>query len=416
MRHVLLVAVYSLLATAALRADAPKKLVVHEWGTFTVLQDESGNSLGGINTDDEPLPPFVHDVAANRLIQGQFSNDGAKGLPFRGLHPRITMRLETPVTYFHLPEGVSEMTVDVEVKFKGGWLTQFFPLAEAEAPGLDLRADRFELSPETVGTLKWRGLRIGGSGSYAGVGPTTDLRVWLAPREVDSAPLTTADGKESEQYLFYRGVGDVPIGVKASRRGELAIWDRGRVVIGEPWFVEVRGERLAYRRITMWTDNTAAQRHRGVDPGVFNDGDFSARALLDLRHEMHEALIAGGLFPDEADAMLATWHASYFKMPGQRVFFLVDQRWTDRVLPLTISVPAEVKRVMVGRIELVTPEQRAAAERLAQTGKASDALAIGGRFRDAIALDQQRRTPTEPIDAFMRKHVPIYRPRPEAEK
>ena len=37
-------------------------LVVHEWGTFTVLQDESGKPVGGINTDDEPLPNFVHNL------------------------------------------------------------------------------------------------------------------------------------------------------------------------------------------------------------------------------------------------------------------------------------------------------------------------------------------------------------------
>jgi hypothetical protein len=30
-------------------------LVVHEWVTFTSLQDEQGNAIGGINTDDEPV-------------------------------------------------------------------------------------------------------------------------------------------------------------------------------------------------------------------------------------------------------------------------------------------------------------------------------------------------------------------------
>jgi hypothetical protein len=35
------------------------ELVVHEWGTFTSLQDERGDALAGINIDDEPLPDFV---------------------------------------------------------------------------------------------------------------------------------------------------------------------------------------------------------------------------------------------------------------------------------------------------------------------------------------------------------------------
>jgi hypothetical protein len=35
------------------------QLKVHEWGTFTSLQDERGTAIGGINTDDEPVPLFV---------------------------------------------------------------------------------------------------------------------------------------------------------------------------------------------------------------------------------------------------------------------------------------------------------------------------------------------------------------------
>ena len=43
-----------LVASAFARAES---MVVHEWGTFTSLQDESGNAIGGINADDEPVPP-----------------------------------------------------------------------------------------------------------------------------------------------------------------------------------------------------------------------------------------------------------------------------------------------------------------------------------------------------------------------
>jgi hypothetical protein len=49
---------------------------------------------------------------------------------------------------------------------------------------------------------------------------------------------------------------------------------------------------------------------------------------------------------------------SYFKSTGLRVFFLVPRAWTDSYLPLEISQPADINRVMVGRIELVTPRQR----------------------------------------------------------
>jgi hypothetical protein len=69
-------------------------------------------------------------------------------------------------------------------------------------------------------------------------------------------------------------------------------------------------------------------------------------------------LVADGLFADEADGLLNTWEASYFKSAGLRVFFLVPREWTDFYLPLETSLAADINRVMVGRIELITPEQR----------------------------------------------------------
>ena len=74
-------------------------------------------------------------------------------------------------------------------------------------------------------------------------------------------------------------------------------------------------------------------------------------------------------------------HGSFLilRVPGLRLFFLVPRGWTDANLPLTISlageysyqsklavmaktakpVHADITRVMIGRIEIVTPEERA---------------------------------------------------------
>ncbi len=109
-------------AVCAARADdktaAPKLLVIHEWGTFTSLQDESGNAIGGINTDDEPVPDFVHRLSPHLLID-------ANNLPepeYQGAppsHPDVTMRLETPVMYFYPPKGWRPQPVNVRVAFVG---------------------------------------------------------------------------------------------------------------------------------------------------------------------------------------------------------------------------------------------------------------------------------------------------------
>ena len=58
------------------------KLVVHEWGTFTSLQNGNGTPIGGINIDDEPLPPFVHNLNPFVLIQPHaVSRYMSKGAP-----------------------------------------------------------------------------------------------------------------------------------------------------------------------------------------------------------------------------------------------------------------------------------------------------------------------------------------------
>src|ERR1700677_1963347 len=91
-------AIALLLVSAA--ASAQSNWQIHEWGTFTSLQDENGESIGGINTDDEPVPPFVHRLADFLLLRPtevpRFFFQGAPSC-----HPDVTMRLETPVIYFH---------------------------------------------------------------------------------------------------------------------------------------------------------------------------------------------------------------------------------------------------------------------------------------------------------------------------
>src|SRR4051812_41462139 len=83
---------------------AEPKWVIHEWGTFTSLQNEAGDAIGGINTDDEPVPAFVHRLANFSLLPPtQIPYFLFQGAP--SCHPDVTIRLETPVIYFHRPKS-----------------------------------------------------------------------------------------------------------------------------------------------------------------------------------------------------------------------------------------------------------------------------------------------------------------------
>src|SRR6185503_4601911 len=89
-------------------------------------------------------------------------------------------------------------------------------------------------------------------------------------------------------------------------------------------------------------------------PATFVSKEFSSDNLGKLKAALQNALVSEGLFTDEAQALLNTWELSYFKSAGLRVFFLVPRAWTDFYLPLEQSLRADINRVMVGRIELIT--------------------------------------------------------------
>ena len=451
MRNILaLIALVVFPGMAAAAAVAPSgvgaKWAVHEWGTFTSLQDENGNAVGGINTDDEPVPKFVHRCADSLLLTPtQVPAIFFQGAP--SCHPDGTMRLETPVLYFHPPVSQPKAQgVKVKATFRGGWLTEYFPAAEATAPGVRPGSDGGfgHLTGKTVSTLSWNDLKIGG----AWAGPPTEQHVWTAPRAVEAASVRTPDD-EAEKFLFYRGVAhiDAPIRVVQEPDGnELVLksqWSPASggkpVLVRSLWLVDIREDgKIAYRPVPslplggMTPDVVRT-------PATFRSVDYGADNLPKLKTTLRDGLVAEGLFGDEADALLNTWELSYFKSAGTRLFFLVPRAWTDTYLPLEVSVPSEITRVMVGRIELVTPKERNILRligripapvitnqvaqlnkdyyaQITRNGKGFEAMVEGkisladfgiivpesyqlylrlGRFRNALALDEEKRRPTK---------------------
>lgn len=400
----LLIASPAIVLAESIAPPAPKPLVVHEWGTFTSLQDENGSPIAGLNSNDEPLPQFVHRLGGARVAN---DNDPAYlwSKSVARMHPDVTMRLETPVIYFH-PADDTPLKLDVSVKFNAGILSEFYPGAITRTTIADKPTTRpaERITSETVGTLTWKNVIVAPGEVKL---PETKEHVWLAPRAVNSAPITV--GKESEQYIFYRGLGhlDAPIRVVRRSSGNIVLYDqrpkfydRQQMKLGGMWLAEFNdaGE-CAFRAIAEAPANgkVKALEHAGT----FAPEEFSKDNLANLRSAMHEALVKDGLFADEADAMLETWKLSYFKSTGQRLFFLVPHEWTDEVLPLQISKPCELTRVMVGRIELITPQQREHIQFLTRLSPDNPLLGEEkqklGRFADALILDEMKRNPSEPL-------------------
>ena len=362
-----------LLGLSALRTEqriAPS-LVVHEWGTITTRHAADGTPEGRLNRIDssEVLPAFVHQYEPPQT-KGDSQSSLTKTTLTPG-RPDVTMRLETPVIYFYPASGNRIPPFDVNVLFRGGILNEFYPMAEGsvavdvERVDAKMRAgllqgwDGAVLDNYVVGGLRWRGLTLNATVPL----PSTDSHVWLAPRRVRASGVTTANG-EGERYVFYRGVAhlDAVLQTRRSSNGVRLLaparlhWLRTpSMTVPQVWLLDARTDgRAAFRartNLTIARNQPSAELAR---MSLFAESEYTTAALAELRRSMKRALTESGLFDDEAEAMLETWRDSYFRAPGLRVLYIVPNEWTSYFLPLEISVPHRLTRVLVGRIDLVT--------------------------------------------------------------
>jgi hypothetical protein len=186
MRKTLFICLLSLFGTAQ-AAD----LVIHEWGTITTIHAADGTPKGGLNSIDKEdvLPDFVHRYEPETTrykperILGKLPN-----IPGR---PDVTMRLETPVIYFHPPPNKAYTApIDIRVRFRGGVINEFYPdaaasvaldrmrIADKSHEGLIAEWNGDVLNNFVVGALQWKGLRL----HDTVVAPLTGSEIWLAPR------------------------------------------------------------------------------------------------------------------------------------------------------------------------------------------------------------------------------------------
>ena len=338
----------------------PSGLTVHEWGTFTTVAGADGYAidwlpLGG-PTD---LPCFVYHYQNRRDIK-LLQHDEV--FDYASARSKLwgKVRMETPVVYFYAPR---EMSVDVEVLFPRGLMTEWYPTARLTQTVVSQMTLR---NPSHVSAIRWPNVEVL-PGTQARFPVDIPKSHYYAARATEAATLRVGD--ESERFLFYRGVADfdVPLAAKALDDGGVRVTNLGSdPLAGIVLFVN-RGGRIGYRvHGTLTGEATVAA------PSL--DGSFAQ-----LRSELERMLVSAGLYPKEAAAMVETWRDSWFE-EGTRVLYVVPPRAVDAILPLRVTpAPAAVARVFVGRMDVVTPDaQRTVANAIATNDRAT--LERYGRF------------------------------------
>lgn len=352
--------------TGAALTGSSDKLIVHEWGTFLTVQGSDGVTQGGMVDSEENLPGFV----CERPLNGRS-------------RANLFLKMETPVTYFYADKP---RKVHVQVGMTNGLLTHWFPTVvgfgpavNAKDPGADSNLDwgEVELIPDRLS----QGQRSTGSlpdSPAASLREVENDNTWQFARETDAAFVKVAKRHELEKFLFYRGVGsfDLPLQVVAtddsSTSAQLTICNRGKERLQGIFAIHVDQHTIRCGALP----DLLARASQSSKP------DVDTRPAVDLtqgveaaKQQVAASLVAAGLYPKEARAMVNTWEQSYFRTEGLRLLYILPRATVDEVIPIQVQpAPDQLVRVMIGRVEVLTPSAERQIERAVADLDAKDPL------------------------------------------
>ena len=336
---------------------------VHEWGTFTSIAGKDGQAqtwrpLNG----SSDLPSFVYKLPK---MQGCKICNWAQ------------VRMETPVIYFYADH---EVTANVKVDFPKGKITEWFPKANVGNT-----------------SINWDNIRINPKSEICYQEEAKESHYYPA-RETDAAPLAIENGEktEYEKFLFYRGTGsfDLPLSVQLNGN-QIKIKSATPTALGTIFLFENQAGKIGFQSINLTNKETIVDRQP------------LTQSVEGILSELEKTLLAQGLYPREAQAMLKTWRDSWFE-EGIRIFYLTPPAETEQILPLTITPkPTKIVRVLVGRIEILTPEFmqkiQGFAARLLTDPTTEKEIRRHGRFADGILQEMWSQTKDERLKAGLQR-------------
>ena len=370
----------TLLAALAQNAFAYE---AHEWGTFTSLVGSNGVTQNGMYHEDEPLPAFVHPFGVTQRDLPPPFSPPRRPCRFKGCfgddffeQNAITQKMETPVIYFYTD---AQVTVDVNVRFPEGVVTETYPAPVETSPRSgDIREAANGNTTFRVDVLATKNDPV----------PHVEAgNIYGHARRVDAN--TVRSGREMEKFIFYRGIGRFQPRLGIGSRGGALGLDVRRTVdrpsaiflvhVDEKGDGQLRHVGLYYGQGEVSADEiTALSTHTlSPQPGILRGGEMKLALVA--------SLVSAGLKQDEAAAMIDTWEHGYLKVPGLRLLYVLPRGEVDEILPLTLTPAAEkLARVFVGRIEvLLDTEEQRILDKVLREGDAFEPKSLG-RFAEPM--------------------------------
>jgi hypothetical protein len=349
MRQISLALILILLGVSRAFAGASDsgKFIVHEWGTFTSFAGSDGVSLEFRPLATSDLPAFVFDRARQANLFTQRFDAGDRSISTTKATVRSLQRMETPVTYFYTDR---ERVVDVSVGFPKGLLTEFYPPVRMMFP-VFAKGQNEQLANSALTWEKVKLIPAAAVKSNMMPPPTSADDHYGFARATDSAMLQIDDKLLSkayyEKFLFYRGVGnfDLPVSLESSADGKFTIHNGGSEPIHAAFLVQISNGHIRCANLGQIDKDLAA---------TLPANEITIDQLSD---QVAAAIEADGMYEKEARAMVNTWRSSWFGEEGTRLLYLLPQSLTDKMIPLKVTpAPEKTVRVMVGRLETLTPQ------------------------------------------------------------
>lgn len=365
-----------------------------EWGTFTTISGSDGVALPWWTpTLEGPavLPEFVRGVPS-------FTKTMAPSL----------MRMETPVIYFY---ATSPMSVNVGVDYPNGRLTEAFPSANLQLPGVNPAAGspfpkyswRVELLPPTsINAAPIPPVRNHGA-HYQHARDVPEAWIVRGESSLSDAP---KGPKQTEKFIFYRGTGGgtLPLAVMLTKDASALVTSWTQMTT-DAYFIQIKDGSIRWRKTNIAFSQTQIQKQT---PIKIEAPDLS-QDVEQLEASLRQTLIDARLSEKEAAAMVATWTEAWLREEGNRLLYLLPRSWIDSTLPLTMKPkPAKLERVFVARAELFSPEQEKRLTEIFRHSSSDEALARDladlhlGRFAPAALERAVKLGESELRSAFAR--------------
>lgn len=344
-----------------------------EWGTYTSCQSSNGKDLSGLHHGEvNDLPNFVHAradgyshemwEAHKKLTQNKRgivppslrktaqTPEGCgfcevmDWIPRAGSQFEVTQKLETPVIYFY---SHKEIEARVTVDFPKGIVTEVYPETSSMFPAIG------QVTATANGQASWN-VTVHAPQVRLSIPEVAVGNIWEPSRRV-SSNFVSNNNQENEKHIFYRGLGrfDGPVSVH-STHSHMVIKNNADEVVPAAWVLVNDGS--SGKTISIGSIKPGKEVKIPLQNGRFDLSSAMPMDLyvLDAGVKLEIELVAAGLFPLEARAMVDTWSRHYFAGYGSRVLYIAPSSYPDTLLPLTITpAPKSQQRVLVGRIETI---------------------------------------------------------------